>query len=51
MLSFEIGYLGLKFSLMRTLFTLPVFILIAIIMEKIFGKNFEIKQPDSDKKD
>lgn len=51
MLSFEIGYLGLKFSLMRTLFTLPVFILIAILMEKIFGKDFKMKQPDPDKKD
>ncbi|NPV02233.1 MAG: hypothetical protein HPY53_12730 [Brevinematales bacterium] len=51
MLSFEIGYLGLKFSLMRTLLTLPVFILTAILMEKIFGKNFKMKQPESDKKD
>jgi uncharacterized membrane protein YraQ (UPF0718 family) len=43
MLSFEIGFLGLKFTLMRTLLALPVFILIALIMEKFFAKNFEIQ--------
>lgn len=43
MLSFEIGFLGLKFTLMRTLLALPVFILIAIIMEKFFAKDFEIQ--------
>ncbi len=42
MLTFEIGYLGLKFSLLRTFFALPVFIVIAIIMEKIFGKEFKM---------
>jgi len=43
MLSFEIGFLGLKFSLMRTLLSLPVFILIAIVMEKFLrDKNFKI---------
>ncbi|HCE97369.1 MAG TPA: hypothetical protein DER10_02615 [Elusimicrobia bacterium] len=48
MLSFEIGFLGLKFSLLRTLLTLPVFILIAAIMEiYLRDKNFEIKEPDA----
>jgi uncharacterized membrane protein YraQ (UPF0718 family) len=45
MLTFEISYLGLKFSLMRTLITLPVFILIAMIMELYLkNKTFEIKE-------
>ena len=46
MLTFEIGFLGLKFSLLRTLFTLPVFIVISVIMEKyLCKKHFEVKQP------
>ena len=45
MLTFEIGFLGWKFSLLRTLFALPFIILIALIMERILkGKPFEIKQ-------
>jgi uncharacterized membrane protein YraQ (UPF0718 family) len=42
MLSFEIGFLGWRFSLMRTLLSLPVFIIIAVIMEKLFERDFEI---------
>lgn len=45
MLSFEIGYLGLKFSLLRTIFTLPVFITIAILMDKFFGSGFTMNNP------
>lgn len=46
MLTFEIGFLGLKFSLLRTLFTLPIFIVIAIVMESYLkNENYEIKQP------
>lgn len=46
MLTFEIGFLGLKFSVLRSIFTLPVFILIAIIMERYLrDKNFVITQP------
>jgi uncharacterized membrane protein YraQ (UPF0718 family) len=46
MLTFEIGFLGWKFSLLRTLFTLPVVIIIAVVMEKLLkNKSFEIKQP------
>ena len=45
LLTFEIGFMGLKFSLIRTLFTLPVFILIGNLMEfYLKNKNFEIKQ-------
>jgi uncharacterized membrane protein YraQ (UPF0718 family) len=46
MLAFEIGFLGLKFSILRTVFSLPVIILIALIMERYFkNKPFEVKQP------
>ncbi len=39
MLTFEIGFLGLKFSLLRILITIPVFLLIGLIMGKYFEKN------------
>lgn len=43
---FEVGFLGLKFSLLRSLITLPVFILLGFIMEWYLNdKNFEVKQP------
>ncbi|MDD5258874.1 MAG: permease [bacterium] len=46
LLAFEIGFLGLKFSLFRSLITLPVFILIASLMEThLKNKQFEVKQP------
>jgi len=46
MITFEIGFLGLKFSILRTLFTLPVFIIIGYVMEwYLKEKNFEVKQP------
>ena len=46
MIAFEIGFLGLKFSLLRTLITLPVFIIIAYIMEwYLKDKDFKVKQP------
>ncbi len=52
MLTFEIGFLGLKFSLLRTAVTLPVFILIGEIMELYLkDKNFEVKQPELVKKE
>jgi uncharacterized membrane protein YraQ (UPF0718 family) len=44
MLTFEIGFLGWKFSLLRALITLPIIILIAIIMEKYLkNKKFEVR--------
>ncbi len=39
MLTFEIGFLGLKFSLLRVLLTIPVFVLIGIIMGRYFNRN------------
>jgi uncharacterized membrane protein YraQ (UPF0718 family) len=39
MLMFEINFLGLKFSLLRILITIPVFILIGILMGKYFVRN------------
>ena len=46
MLTFEIGFLGLKFSLLRTLITLPLFILIGYLMEwYLKDKDFNVKQP------
>lgn len=46
MITFEIGFLGWKFSLLRTLFSLPIIIIISIIMERILkNKSFEVKQP------
>jgi len=45
MLTFEIGFLGWKFSLLRTLLSLPVIILIAFFMEKYLkNKKFEVKK-------
>ncbi|MCM8832885.1 MAG: permease [Candidatus Omnitrophica bacterium] len=52
MLTFEIGFLGLKFSLLRTVVTLPIFILIGYIMELYLkDKNFVINHPTLDKKE
>jgi len=46
MIAFEIGFLGLKFSLLRTLITLPIFIIIGYAMEwYLKNKKFEVKQP------
>jgi len=50
MLMFEIGFLGLKFSILRTLFSLPVFIIIGIIMEKYLGRDYMVRQPENIKK-
>jgi len=46
MLTFEVGFLGLRFSLLRTLITFPVFIIIGYLMEwYLKTRNFEVKQP------
>jgi uncharacterized membrane protein YraQ (UPF0718 family) len=52
MLGFEVSFLGLKFSIMRTLITLPLFILIAVIME-FYSKRigFEVRNPGSSDKE
>ncbi|MFQ3676100.1 MAG: permease [Endomicrobiia bacterium] len=45
-LTFEIGFMGIKFSFLRTVLSLFFFIIIAMIMEKYLkNKNFEIKLP------
>ncbi|MGM0532027.1 MAG: permease [Bacteroidota bacterium] len=47
MITLEIGFLGLKFSLLRLFLTIPVFIIIAIIMEKrLQNKSYEITSPE-----
>jgi len=44
MLGIEIGYLGIKFSLIRTLISLPLFIAIGYLMEHYLkNKHFEIR--------
>lgn len=45
MIAFEIGFLGLKFSILRTVLTLPLIILIGIIMERYLkNRKFEIRE-------
>ena len=44
LLTFEIGFLGLKFSILRTLFTLPVFFIIGILMGKYLGKDYKVSK-------
>lgn len=39
MLTFEIGFLGLKFSLLRIIITIPIFIIVGIIMGRYFIRN------------
>ena len=40
MLGFEIGFLGIKFTLLRTILAIPVFITIAVILDKLYGRDF-----------
>ena len=40
MLGFEIGFLGLKFTILRTILSIPVFIVIAVILDRFFGADF-----------
>lgn len=47
MLTFEVGFLGWKFSLLRTALTIPVFVLIAWIIERSFKeREFVMKNAD-----
>jgi uncharacterized membrane protein YraQ (UPF0718 family) len=47
LLAFEIAFLGLKFSLLRAVLSLPVFYAIAVIMEKqLENKRFTIAEPN-----
>lgn len=46
MLTFEIGFLGLRFSMLRTLISLPLFIAAGYLMERYLkGKDFEVNTP------
>jgi uncharacterized membrane protein YraQ (UPF0718 family) len=46
MLTFETGFLGWRFTLVRTALTLPVFILIAFAMERLTDKKgFSMNNP------
>jgi uncharacterized membrane protein YraQ (UPF0718 family) len=46
MLGIEIGYMGVEFTLARTLISLPLFIGIGLMLEKYLeGKNFEVMNP------
>jgi len=45
MLAFEIGFLGIKFSILRIFITIPIFIVVGTIMGKYFEKNdYEVKE-------
>jgi len=51
MLGIEIGYLGIEFTLARTLVSLPLFIGIGYLMERILkNRNFEVKDGSQDSK-
>jgi len=39
MLAFEIGFLGIQFSLLRIMISIPIFVLVGIIMGKYFNRN------------
>ncbi len=44
MLTFEVGFLGWKFSLLRTALSIPVFVAIAWIIDRRLGKGFCMKE-------
>lgn len=47
MLTFEIGFLGLKFSMLRLILTIPVFILIAVALERLLrNKSYKMTAPE-----
>jgi uncharacterized membrane protein YraQ (UPF0718 family) len=46
MLTFEVAFLGWSFSLARTFITLPVFVAIAIVMEKLLPKDYALPPGD-----
>jgi uncharacterized membrane protein YraQ (UPF0718 family) len=47
MLGIEIGYLGIKYTILRTLISLPLFIFIGYLMEKIVGSDFIVNEVES----
>ena len=49
MVTFEISFLGLKFSLLRTIISIPVFVTIGFLMERyIKGKHFVILEDEEE---
>jgi uncharacterized membrane protein YraQ (UPF0718 family) len=46
MLTFEVAFLGWSFSLARTLITLPVFIAIGLLMERLLPSGFSLPASD-----
>lgn len=46
MLTFEVAFLGWKFSLARTLITLPVFIFLGFLMERFLPKDFVLPESE-----
>ena len=44
MLGIEIGYLGIKYTILRTLISLPLFIFVGFLMEKIVGNDFKVEE-------
>ena len=40
MLTFEVAFLGWRFSLARTLISIPVFIVLAVVMERLLPSDF-----------
>ena len=45
MLTFEIGFMGLRFSLTRLIFTLPVFIGIGFLLDRLMGEDYTLPDP------
>jgi uncharacterized membrane protein YraQ (UPF0718 family) len=43
MLTFEVGFMGIRFSITRLAFTLPVFIGVGVLMDKLMGENYFLK--------
>ncbi|MCU0641298.1 MAG: permease [Candidatus Margulisbacteria bacterium] len=43
LLTFEVSFLGWRFMLLRSLFTLPLFIVIGLIMERVLGQGYKVK--------
>jgi len=44
---FEVAFLGWSFSLTRTVITLPVFIVAAIVLERLLPGDFELPAADA----
>ena len=44
MLGIEIGYLGIRYTILRTLISLPLFIFVGFFMEKIVGSDFKVEE-------